>query len=163
MAVLAPEGPVYQAGTLSGNPLATAAGLSVLTHVGPADYDALTARAAVFAKDLEAAVGASGLAAVAPSVGPLVGLFVAPGSAGPLEAPRDYEGAKALAGNGVYPRFFHAMLRRGVALAPGAYEVLFPGLAHDEAVLAQVVEAAADAAAEVVSRGPARAPGGTEA
>ena len=47
--------------------------------------------------------------------------------------------------------FFHAMLRRGVALAPGPYEVLFPGLAHDERVLAQVVEAAAEAAAEVAA------------
>jgi glutamate-1-semialdehyde 2,1-aminomutase len=153
MGALAPEGPVYQAGTLSGNPLATAAGLAVLDHVGVADYDALAARVAVFAKDLEAAVAAGGLAVVAPAVGPLVGLFVAPGrgAGGPpaLEAPRDYEGAKALAGSGVYPRFFHAMLRRGVALAPGAYEVLFPGLAHDDAVLARVVEAAGEAAAEV--------------
>jgi glutamate-1-semialdehyde 2,1-aminomutase len=151
MAALAPEGPVYQAGTLSGNPLATAAGLSVLTHVGPADYDALAARVSVFAKDLEAALSAAGLAAAVPAVGPLVGLFVAPGAAGPIEAPRDYEEAKALAGNGMYPRLFHAMLRRGVALAPGAYEVLFPGLAHDEAVLARVVEAAGEAAAEVVA------------
>jgi glutamate-1-semialdehyde 2,1-aminomutase len=151
MAALAPEGPVYQAGTLSGNPLATAAGLAVLTHVGPADYDALAARAAVFAKDLEAAVAAGGLAVVAPSVGPLVGLFVAPGRDGPIEAPRDYEGAKSLAGNGVYPRFFHALLRRGVSLAPGAYEILFPGLEHDETVLARVVEAAGEAAAEVAA------------
>jgi glutamate-1-semialdehyde 2,1-aminomutase len=149
MAGLAPDGPVYQAGTLSGNPLATAAGLSVLTHVGPAEYDALAARAAVFAKDLEAAVAGGGLAVVAQAVGPLVGLFVAPGAAGPLEAPHDYEGAKALAGNGTYGRFFHALLRRGVALAPGAYEVMFPGLAHDEDVLARVVEMAGEAAAEV--------------
>jgi glutamate-1-semialdehyde 2,1-aminomutase len=154
---------VYQAGTLSGNPLATAAGLAVLGHVGAADYDALAARAAVFAKDLEAAVAAGGLAVTAPAVGPLVGLFVAPGFGAhgtvPLEAPRDYEGAKALAGNGVYPRFFHAMLRREVALAPGAYEVLFPGLAHDEDVLARVVDAAREAAAEVaaeLARGPER-------
>ena len=155
MAALAPEGPVYQAGTLSGNPLATAAGLAVLGYVGAADYDALAARAAVFAKDLEAAVAAGGLAVTAPAVGPLVGLFVAPGfdarGAVPLEAPRDYEGAKALAGNGVYPRFFHALLRRGVALAPGAYEVLFPGLAHDEDVLGRVVDAAGEAAAEVAA------------
>ncbi len=151
MAELAPTGPVYQAGTLSGNPLATAAGLAVLGEVGPADYEALGARVAVFAKDLEAALASGGLAVAAPTVGPLVGLFVAPSAAGPVTPPTDYEGAHALAGNGVYGRFFHAMLRRGVALAPGPYEVLFPGLAHDEDVLAQVVEAAAGAAAEVVS------------
>jgi glutamate-1-semialdehyde 2,1-aminomutase len=54
-----------------------------------------------------------------------------------------------LAAGDTYARFFHAMLRRGVALAPGAYEIMFPGLAHDEDVLARVVEAAGEAAAEV--------------
>jgi glutamate-1-semialdehyde 2,1-aminomutase len=149
MAELAPGGPVYQAGTLSGNPLATAAGRSVLGYVGPADYEALTARVSVFAKGLESALAAGGLAAAVPTVGPLAGLFVAPADAGPLRVPADYDDAKALAGNGVYGRLFHAMLRRGVALAPGPYEILFPGLAHDESVLARVIEAAADAAAEV--------------
>jgi glutamate-1-semialdehyde 2,1-aminomutase len=143
---------VYQAGTLSGNPLATAAGLSVLDHVGAADYDELTARVAAFAKDLESALAAGGLAASVPTVGPLAGLFVAPADAGPLAPPTDYEQAKALAGNGAYARFFHAMLRRGVALAPGPYEILFPGLAHDEVVLARVVGAAESAAAEVASQ-----------
>ena len=149
MAELAPSGPVYQAGTLSGNPLATAAGLAVLSHVGAKDYEALAERAALFAKDLEAAVATGGLSVAAPVVGPLVGLFVAPAEAGPIAPPSDYEGARALAGNGTYGRFFHAMLRRGVALAPGPYEVMFPGMAHDERVLARVVEAAADAAGEV--------------
>jgi glutamate-1-semialdehyde 2,1-aminomutase len=148
---LAPGGPVYQAGTLSGNPLATAAGLAVLGEVGPADYEALGARVAVFAKELEGAIGQGGLAVAAPAVGPLVGLFLAPASEGPLVAPTDYDSSRAVAGNGVYPRFFHAMLRRGIAMAPGPYEVLFPGLAHDEAVLGRVVEAAAEAAAEVAA------------
>jgi glutamate-1-semialdehyde 2,1-aminomutase len=148
---LSPGGPVYQAGTLSGNPLATAAGLAVLHEVGPADYEALNARVAVFAKELESAIAGGGLSVVAPTVGPLVGLFVAPASDGPLVPPTDYVSSRAVAGNGVYPRFFHAMLRRGVALAPGPYEVLFPGLTHDEAVLGSVVEAAAAAATEVAT------------
>jgi glutamate-1-semialdehyde 2,1-aminomutase len=148
---LAPGGPVYQAGTLSGNPLATAAGLAVLHEVGPADYEALSVRVAVFAKELESAIASGGLSVAAPAVGPLVGLFVAPASDGPLVPPTDYVTSRAVAGNGVYPRFFHAMLRRGVALAPGPYEVLFPGLAHDEAVLGRVVEAAAAAATEVAT------------
>ena len=121
----------------------------MLGEVGPADYEALGARVAVFAKDLESALSAGGLAAAAPAVGPLVGLFVAPADAAPIVPPTDYEGARALAGNGTYGRFFHAMLRRGVALAPGPYEVMFPGLAHDDAVLARVVEAGGEAAAEV--------------
>ena len=149
LAELAPGGPVYQAGTLSGNPLATAAGLAVLDEVGPADYEALAARAALFAKDLESAVAAGGLAVVAPVVGPLVGLFVAPADAAPLAAPSRLRGRAGDRRRRHLPRFFHAMLRRGVALAPGAYEVMFPGLAHDEDVLARVVEAAGEAAAEV--------------
>jgi glutamate-1-semialdehyde 2,1-aminomutase len=145
---LAPGGPVYQAGTLSGNPLATAAGLAVLDAVGPSDYEALATRVALFAKDLEAAVADGGLAAAVPTVGPLVGLFVAPAGEGPLAAPSDYDGARAIAAGDTYARFFHAMLRRGVALAPGAYEIMFPGLSHDEDVLARVVAAAGEAAAE---------------
>jgi len=150
LAALAPTGPVYQAGTLSGNPLATAAGLAVLTHVTLADYEDLANRAAVFADDLAKAVGSGGLAAEARSVGPLVGLYVGP-PGDTVAASGNYEEALRLAGNGAYPRLFHALLRRGVALAPGAYEVLFPSLAHGERELAQVVELAAEAAAEVAS------------
>jgi glutamate-1-semialdehyde 2,1-aminomutase len=154
LASLAPGGPVYQAGTLSGNPLATAAGLAVLTHMTGAEHDQLNARVATFATKLAAAIGDGGLAVLAPTIGPLVGLYLAgPGAAGdaarPLVAPLDYMTAKELAGNGVYARFFHTMLRRGVALAPGPYEVMFPGLAHGDDVLNAVVEAAGAAAAEV--------------
>jgi glutamate-1-semialdehyde 2,1-aminomutase len=152
MASLAPGGPVYQAGTLSGNPLATAAGLAVLAHVTEADYQALRTRVAGFAAGLASAIAAGGLSVAAPVVGPLVGLFLAPAEGAPvrpLAAPHDYVGARELAGNGVYARFFHAMLRRGVALAPGPYEVLFPGLAHDDEVLGRVVEAAGESAHEV--------------
>jgi len=148
LAHLAPAGPVYQAGTLSGNPLATAAGHAVLSHLSVADYDDLANRAAVFAGDLADAVIDGGLSAVAPSVGPLVGLFVGPPGAD-LAPPTDYDSAQAIAGNGVYPKLFHAMLRRGVAMAPGAYEVLFPGMAHTERELSLATEIAADAAAEV--------------
>jgi glutamate-1-semialdehyde 2,1-aminomutase len=94
-------------------------------------------------------LSASGLAASVPTVGPLVGLFVGPADAAPIVPPTDYQGARALAGNGTYGRFFHAMLRRGVALAPGPYEVMFPGTAHDDDVLARVIEAAGEAALEV--------------
>jgi glutamate-1-semialdehyde 2,1-aminomutase len=151
MGQLAPSGPVYQAGTLSGNPLATAAGLAVLDTVGPGDYEALAARAAMFAKDLETAIASGGLTACVPNIGPLVGLFVAPAGADVPGPPGDYEAARAIAQHGAYPAFFHAMLRRGVALAPGPFEILFPGLAHDESLLSRVVEVAADAAAEVAS------------
>jgi glutamate-1-semialdehyde 2,1-aminomutase len=83
-----------------------------------------------------------------------VGLFLAhPDQAGDqptaLPAPGDYTSARLWAGNGVYPAFFHAMLRRGVALAPGPYEVMFPGMAHDDDLLGRVVEIAGAAAADV--------------
>ncbi|HEY2215154.1 MAG TPA: glutamate-1-semialdehyde 2,1-aminomutase [Acidimicrobiales bacterium] len=150
LASFAPQGPVYQAGTLSGNPLATAAGCAVLAQVTDDDYVELSERVAVFARSLEKALVEGGLSARVPTVGPLVGLFVAPKSAdGPLVNPVDYVTARELAGNGVYPLLFHALLRRGVALAPGGYEVMFPGLSHSDEVLAQVTELAHEAAAEV--------------
>ena len=147
LASLAPQGPVYQAGTLSGNPLATAAGLAVLTGVTEGDYAELSSRVASFGVNLAAAIADGGLAVHVPVVGPLVGLFLSPSE--PIAAPIDYVTAHALASNGVYPRFFHAMLRHGVALAPGAYEVMFPGLSHDDAVLDVVVAAARASSAEV--------------
>jgi glutamate-1-semialdehyde 2,1-aminomutase len=167
LAHLAPDGPVYQAGTLSGNPLATAAGLAVLSAVSPEDYRALSDRAAAFATQLAKAVTEGGLRAAVPSVGPLLGLFVAyagsdpassggtsgadPDDGGPLRPPTDYEGSQRIAASGAYAPFFHALLRRGVMVAPGPYEVLFPGMAHGERELALAAEAAGEAAAEVAS------------
>jgi len=115
MSALAPLGPVYQAGTLSGNPLATAAGTTVLNLVTPRDYQDLTQRVATFAQNLEAAIATSGLYARCPTQGPLMGLFL---SREPFEAPTNFDEAKLLCENGLYRSFFHAMLERGVALAP---------------------------------------------
>ncbi len=143
MASLAPLGPVYQAGTLSGNPLATAAGTTVLGLVTPRDYEGLTIRVGQFAAKLEAAIASSGLHARCPTQGPLMGLFL---SREEFSAPRNFDEAKVLCENGLYRPFFHAMLERGVALAPGAYEILFISLAHDDEDLLATVEKAADAA-----------------
>jgi glutamate-1-semialdehyde 2,1-aminomutase len=149
LGVLAPDGLVYQAGTLSGNPLATAAGLAVLGAVSPAQYGALTGRAARFATELAAAVSAAGLAVTVPVVGPLVGLFFGE------TAVTDYVTARSSVALGRYGPFFTAMLERGVALAPGPYEAMFPGLAHDDDVLDVVVAAAAESAAVVAANAPA--------
>ncbi len=145
MANIAPLGPVYQGGTLSGNPLAMAAGLAALGQLGDDRYEALTATAAALAAGLRAAFADAGLPAQVPQVGSLVGLFFA------SEPVRNYDDAKAAAGNGRYAPFFHAMLRRGVAFAPGPYEAMFPSLAHTDADIARTVELAAEAAAEVVA------------
>ncbi|HET6964591.1 MAG TPA: glutamate-1-semialdehyde 2,1-aminomutase [Acidimicrobiales bacterium] len=136
MEQLAPLGPVYQAGTLSGNPLATAAGLAVLSQLDRAAYTELSARVGRFAAGL---AGALGTGVQVPVAGPLLGIFFA-------EAPVvDYEGAVRSAGTGIYPGLMHGLLDRGVAIAPGAYEVLFPSLAHTDADFEATVDACAAA------------------
>jgi glutamate-1-semialdehyde 2,1-aminomutase len=132
MEELAPVGDVYQAGTLSGNPLATAAGLAVLAELDRSSYAELSARVGRFATGLADAMGAD---VQVPVAGPLVGVFFTP------KPVVDYEGAKASAATGLYPPLMHGLLERGVAIAPGAYEVLFPSLAHDERHLTRTVEA----------------------
>ena len=145
---LAPFGPVYQAGTLSGNPLATAAGVAVLDHVTADELAILAERVTNFARDLEDALRDVGLFARAPQVGALMGLYLAREE---FAAPTNFVEAKALCENGLYPPFFHAMLRRGVALAPGAYEILFVSLAHTRDDLERTVAIAVDAANEVLA------------
>jgi glutamate-1-semialdehyde 2,1-aminomutase len=135
--VLAPAGPVYQAGTLSANPVTMAAGRAVLEHVDQDAYCELTDRVANFARDLKEAIAGTPLSVQLPLAGPLMGIFF-------CDRPVvDYEGAKQAASNGLYKSFFAAMLRHGVALAPSPYEAIFPGFAHTTEVLGLVVEAAA--------------------
>ena len=144
MAVLAPGGPVYQAGTLSGNPLATAAGLAVLDLLDDAAYVQLAGRAAELATNLTTVITDAGLPVQVPTVGPLVGLFFAD------DAPHDYASAK-LADGARYARFFHHLLDRGVALAPSPFEALFPSLAHTKEELERTVDLAAAAARATAS------------
>jgi glutamate-1-semialdehyde 2,1-aminomutase len=145
MEQLAPLGDVYQAGTLSGNPLATAAGLATLAQLDAAAYLNLEAIASTLATGLAEVIGAAGLPVQVPRVGPLVGLFFA-------DAPvNDYEDARQSVANGLYRAFFAEMLQRGIALAPGPYEILFPSLAHDEHAIEATVDAAAEAAKVVAA------------
>jgi glutamate-1-semialdehyde 2,1-aminomutase len=145
---LAPLGPVYQAGTLSGNPLATAAGTKVLNLVTPSDYDELSERVGRFAQTLQEAIRSSGLVALCPSEGPLVGLYL---SRDETNAPTNFDEAKVLCDNGLYRPFFHALLDRGVAFAPGAYEILFVSMAHSDEDLATTVAMAGEAAQVAVN------------
>ena len=143
---LAPVGPVYQAGTLSGNPLATAAGLAVLARLDAALYDDLERRAGRLTDGLAGAIRDAGFAVQVPRAWTLGGLFFA-------DAPvTDYEAARA-ADAKRYAQFFQAMLARGVFLAPSPFETLFPSVAHDDSVIDRTVAAAAEAAAEVASLG----------
>jgi len=159
LSVLAPDGPVYQAGTLSGNPLATAAGLAVLDGVDEAAYASLSARVArfgsAFADVLSAGLAKAGtcdghgrqLEAQVPVVGPLFGLFFVPTGSEPVH---DYDHATASASTGVYSGLFRSMLARGVALAPGPYEVAFPSMAHGDAEFDRTLDVAAEAIAAAV-------------
>ncbi|SUZ51697.1 uncharacterized protein METZ01_LOCUS4551, partial [marine metagenome] len=145
MEYLAPLGGVYQGGTLSGNPLAMAAGRATLELLDDGAFDRLTAKSARLADGLASAFSGAGLDAVLPRVGSLLGCFFGD------VAPTDFDEAKALADNGVYPKVFHALLERGVALAPGAYEALFPSLAHTEVVIDETISIAAEAAVMVAA------------
>jgi glutamate-1-semialdehyde 2,1-aminomutase len=92
-------------------------------------------------------MAAAGVEAQVPVVGPLVGLFF--GS----EPVTDYDGAKRSADTGEYARFFHGMLDRGVAFAPGPYEIFFPSLAHGTAEIDATIEAAVAVAATLAPAG----------
>ena len=161
MSNLAPLGAVYQAGTLSGNPLATAAGLAVLAELDADSYARLSDSARVLADGLQAAFDQAGVPAVVPRVGPLVGLFFGDsavfGNSGPTEAgpvsagPVDYQSAGKSIALGRYPAFFHGMLERGIAFAPGPWEVFFPSLAHSADDLRMTIEAASDVAHDLGS------------
>jgi glutamate-1-semialdehyde 2,1-aminomutase len=141
---VAPLGPVYQAGTLSGNPVATAAGLAALDLLDRDAYVALRATATRLADHLRRALTDAGLPAVVPQVHSLVGLFFC------TEAPVDNPTAQRT-DTAPYAPFFHAMLDRGVAMAPGAYEVMFPGLAHTDELVDEIGAVARAAAASLAS------------
>jgi glutamate-1-semialdehyde 2,1-aminomutase len=138
MAKVAPLGPVYQAGTLSGNPLSVAAGLATLKKIqAPGFYASLSAKAQALTSGLTAAAARHGITFSAQSVGGMFGLYFA------AECPTTYAEVMA-ADKAAFSRFFHAMLEKGVYLAPSAFEAGFISSAHSDADIAATV-AAADA------------------
>jgi glutamate-1-semialdehyde 2,1-aminomutase len=142
MRMIAPSGPVYQAGTLSGNPLAMAAGIATLTALQqPGVWDELERRTAMLADGLGKAAKATGVPYFGTHVGTMFcGFF----TAGPV---RDYATAKT-SDTAMFGRFFHGMLQRGVYLAPSQYEAGFMSLAHTDAEIQQTIAAATEAFAE---------------
>ena len=138
---LSPLGPVFHAGTLSGNPIATAAGLAALDELTDDVYIELMARARHLAAGLRDACSAGGFPASFPVVGTLVGI-VCGHAAGTV---RNFDDAKRT-DEAAYAAFFQAMLAEGVAMAPGAYEAIFVGSAHTDAVVDAIVDAAYRAA-----------------
>jgi glutamate-1-semialdehyde 2,1-aminomutase len=143
MAHLAPVGPVYQAGTLSGNPLAVAAGLTTLRHATEEVYAQVDVAAATVAKLASDALCAAGVEHQLNTAGNLFSIFFTD------QPVTDYASATTQDVS-AYTRFFHAMLAEGVYLPPSAYEAWFLSSAHDDAALERVADAlpkAAEAAA----------------
>jgi glutamate-1-semialdehyde 2,1-aminomutase len=146
METLSPLGAVFHAGTLAGNPLATAAGLAALGELTDEVYTTLRHRAGRLSNVLAEACDAAELPAQFPVVGTLVGMYFGEGLAGGAHSvPTNFAEAKTT-DEALYARFFHAMLTEGVALAPGAYEALFVGLGHTDEVIDRIGAAATRAA-----------------
>jgi glutamate-1-semialdehyde 2,1-aminomutase len=136
MAQVAPSGPIYQAGTLSGNPVAMAAGLATLDLIQvPGFHTELERRTHVLCDGLEAAAREAGIAFTTTRAPGMFGLYF---REGPVET---FEDAKA-SDTARFNRFFHAMLGRGVYLAPSAFEAGFVSSAHGDAEIAHTIEAA---------------------
>ena len=132
---LAPEGPVYQAGTLSGNPVAVAAGLAALDLIDREDpFPALEARAARLAASVSEALAGRGIPHVVNREGSLLSLFLG------RETVTDYADARE-ADHGAYARLFHGLLDAGVYLPPSGYEGWFLSAAHGDAEVGRVAEA----------------------
>ena len=136
---LAPLGPVYQAGTLSGNPLATAAGLAALAQLDQTSYDELERKTAMLVGGLRTVFGDAGVAAQVTQAATLAGFFFSPTPV------TNYAEAQA-ADHDRYARFFHGMLDRGVYFAPSGYETTFVSLAHTDAIIERTLELAAEVA-----------------
>jgi glutamate-1-semialdehyde 2,1-aminomutase len=142
MARVAPEGPVYQAGTLSGNPLAMAAGCATLDRLERSVYATLEARSARLEEGLREAAREAEVAVTVNRVGSMITVFF---GEGPVV---DFASAKA-SDTRRFGRFFHAMLERGVYLPPAQFEAAFVSLAHGDAEIDLTVRAAAEAFRQV--------------
>ena len=136
MEKLAPLGPVYQAGTLSGNPIATACGLATLREIRkPGFFDQLGARTQALVSGLQAAADAAGVAFCGDSEGGMFGFFLLP------SLPKNY--TEVMRSDGArFNRLFHGLLQRGVYFAPALYEAGFVSAAHTDADIAATVDAA---------------------
>ena len=147
MQCIAPLGPVYQAGTLSGNPVAVAAGLATLELIqAPGFFERLSETARSLVRGLQQAARESGVTFCAESVGGMFGIYFA------QRPPRSY--AEVMASNrDAFNRFFHAMLKEGVYFAPSAFEAGFVSAAHTAADIEATVAAARRVFAALASAG----------
>jgi len=134
MELLAPLGPVYQAGTLSGNPVAVAAGLATLQLADDAVYSRLNQVAETLSRETSAALSAEGVEHVVQHAGNLFSFVFSP------TEPLNFADVKAQQGYRYAP-FFHSMLESGISLPPSVFEAWFVSAAHDDGVVSKIVEA----------------------
>lgn len=145
MEVVAPLGPMYQAGTLSGNPLAVAAGLKTLEIIDrPQAFAKLTQRTAQLVRELKAIAARRGVPFTADCEGGMFGFFFHPG---PVESLEQAKGADVER----FKKFFHGMLRRGIYLAPSAFEAGFVSMAHSDKDVDRTLECADESIKEAVA------------
>lgn len=142
MSLLAPVGPVYQAGTLSGNPVATAAGLATLRLADQSVYATVDAVSAQLRAELGAALSAEGLPHAIQWAGNLFSTFF--GADAAAHGARDYDAVKATE-SWRYAPFFHSLLESGVYAPPSPFEAWFVSAAHDDAAVDRIVSALPDA------------------
>jgi glutamate-1-semialdehyde 2,1-aminomutase len=146
MALVAPQGPVYQAGTLSGNPLAMATGLATLRQLDDAAYAHLEALGHKLEESLRGAIAQTGASAQVQRVASVFTVFFTLAPITDMQTAKQASAAR-------YARFFHALLKRGIYLPPAQLEVAFLSLAHTEEDVAHFAAAASEALAEVKSLG----------
>jgi len=143
---LSPIGAIYQAGTLSGNPLAMAAGAATLRALRePGVYERLDAAGARFTEGFDDLFARHGIPHQANHRGSMVGFYFTPGPVTDLASAKTADTA-------FYAQFFHAMLDRGVYLAPSQFEAGFLSLAHDDAAIDETIRSAEDAVASLLAR-----------
>lgn len=143
MNCIAPLGPVYQAGTLSGNPVAVACGLATLKEIQAPDfYNRLSAQSAKLVRGLGEAAKKHGVQFSAQSMGGMFGIYFRSSCPTSFKEVMECDGDR-------FKTFFHAMLDNGVYLAPSIYEAGFVSITHDDSVIARTLEAADKAFAEV--------------
>jgi len=143
---VAPLGPVYQAGTLAGNPLAMRAGIATLQELSkPGLYEGINALAGNLAAGLQKALYDAGIAAQVNSIGSLSTVFFA------SQPVTDYAGAKRC-DTQLYARFFRDMLQRGIFLAPSQFEAAFVSAAHTSGDIDRTISAAADVLKEIAAQ-----------
>jgi glutamate-1-semialdehyde 2,1-aminomutase len=139
MEMISPSGPVYQAGTLSGNPLAMTAGIATLEILKePGAYETLEARSKQLADGLWSAAAASKIPVAINRVGSMLTVFFTRRAGATVRNHADATSGDTQA----YAKFFHAMLDNGVYLPPSQYEAWFVGLAHSEDAIEQTIDAA---------------------